>query len=77
MPNTVRHAVRWRMQNGKRNNLWISMTRSAYYEDLKHLARQKRDEFCVNTAAFGLSNVRAIYKQEGIRIDHWPLISLL
>src|SRR5712692_995896 len=49
------------------------MTRSAYYEDLKHLARQKRAEFCVNTAAFGLSEVRVIYKQEGIRIDHWPL----
>ena len=30
-------------------------------------------EFCVNTAAFGLSEVRVTYKQEGIRIDHWPL----
>src|ERR1700687_4364418 len=49
------------------------MTRSAYYEDLKQLARQKRAEFCVNTAAFGLSEVRVIYKREGIRIDHWPL----
>ena len=26
------------------------MTRRTYYEDLKHLARQKRAEFCVNTA---------------------------
>ena len=49
------------------------MTRSAYYEDLKQLARQKRAEFRVNTARFGLSELRAIYKQEGIRIDHWPL----
>lgn len=49
------------------------MTRNAYYEDLKLLALQKRVEYRVNTAAFGLSEVRAIYKQEGIRIDHWPL----
>jgi len=49
------------------------MTRSTYYEEMKHLARRKRAEFGVNTAGFGLSEVRVIYKQEGIRIDHWPL----
>src|ERR1051326_4270289 len=49
------------------------MSRSAYYEQLKHLARQKRVEFGVNTAAFGLAEVRVIYKQEGIRLDQWPL----
>ena len=49
------------------------MSRSAYYEDLKRLARQKRVEYRVNTDAFGLSDVRIIYKQESIRIDHWPL----
>jgi Zn-dependent peptidase ImmA (M78 family) len=49
------------------------MSRTAYYEDLKRLALQKRAEYRVNTAAFGLSEVRVIYKQEGIRIDHWPL----
>jgi Zn-dependent peptidase ImmA (M78 family) len=40
---------------------------------LKSLARKKREEFCVATAAFGLREVRAIYKAEGIRIDYWPL----
>jgi Zn-dependent peptidase ImmA (M78 family) len=49
------------------------MTRSAYYEELKRLAREKRAEHRVNTSAFGLLEVRAIYKQEGIRLDHWPL----
>ena len=49
------------------------MSRSDYYEDLKFLARQKRAKYCVNTAAFGLSQVRVIYREEGIRIDHWPL----
>ena len=49
------------------------MSRSDYYEDLKFLARQKRAKYRVNTAAFGLSQVRVIYKEEGIRIDHWPL----
>ncbi len=49
------------------------MSRSAYYEELKRLAREKRTEYCVDTAAFGLSDLRVIYKQEGIRIDHWPL----
>jgi Zn-dependent peptidase ImmA (M78 family) len=49
------------------------MSRSAYYEDLKLLARRKRTKYHVNTAAFGLSQVRVIYKEEGIHIDHWPL----
>jgi Zn-dependent peptidase ImmA (M78 family) len=49
------------------------MSRSAYYEELKRLARQKRAEYRVDTAAFGLSELRVIYKQERIRIDHWPL----
>jgi Zn-dependent peptidase ImmA (M78 family) len=49
------------------------MSRSAYYEELKELARQKRAEYRVDTAAFGLSELRVIYKQEGIRLDHWPL----
>ena len=49
------------------------MSRNVYYEDLKQLARQKRAKYQVDTAAFGLSQVRVIYKEEGIRIDHWPL----
>jgi hypothetical protein len=49
------------------------MTRSAYYEGLKVLARQKRVQHSVNTAVFGLRELRAIYREEGIRIDYWPL----
>jgi Zn-dependent peptidase ImmA (M78 family) len=49
------------------------MSRDAYYEDLKTLAREKRLVYSVDTAAFGLREVRRIYKQEQIRIDRWPL----
>ena len=49
------------------------MSRRAYYEGLLQLAREKRLEHGADTTAFGLREVRAIYKQEGIRIDHWPL----
>jgi len=49
------------------------MNRDAYYEDLKALAREKRAFYGVDTAAFGLREVRQIYKQEGIHIDQWQL----
>jgi Zn-dependent peptidase ImmA (M78 family) len=49
------------------------MSRRAYYEELQKLAREKRAEYGVVTSSFGLQEVRAIYKQEGIRIDHWAL----
>ena len=49
------------------------MSRRTYYEGLLQLAREKRLEYGVDTAAFGLREVRVIYKREGIRIDHWPL----
>lgn len=49
------------------------MSRTAYYEDLKRLALVKRAEYSVDTRQFGLSELRAMYKKEGIRIDHWPL----
>lgn len=49
------------------------MSRSAYYQELKRLAREKRVEHRVDTGAFGLLEVRAIYKREGIRLDRWPL----
>ena len=49
------------------------MSRRAYYEDLKSLAREKRALHGVATAAFGLREVRKIYKAEGIRLDYWPL----
>jgi hypothetical protein len=49
------------------------MSRRAYYEGLQELARSKRAEHGVETAAFGLRKVRQIYKKESIRIDHRPL----
>jgi Zn-dependent peptidase ImmA (M78 family) len=49
------------------------MSLDTYYEDLKCLARDKRALYRVDTAAFGLREVRKIYQAEGIRIDYWPL----
>jgi Zn-dependent peptidase ImmA (M78 family) len=49
------------------------MGRSAYYNDLKALAREKRALHSVDTRAFGLREARQIYKIEGIQIDYWPL----
>jgi Zn-dependent peptidase ImmA (M78 family) len=49
------------------------MSRDAYYEELKDLARKKRIVHRVDTTAFGLREVRKIYIAEGIRIDKWPL----
>jgi Zn-dependent peptidase ImmA (M78 family) len=51
------------------------VSRSAYYNDLKALAREKRALHQVDTYAFGLREARLIYKTEGIQIDHWPLPS--
>jgi Zn-dependent peptidase ImmA (M78 family) len=47
--------------------------RGDQYEMLKALAREKREHYRVATDAFGLREVRVIYKAEGIRIDHYPL----
>jgi Zn-dependent peptidase ImmA (M78 family) len=49
------------------------MSRHTYYENLKALAREKRAEHGVDTAAFGLREIRGIYRTEGIVIDHYPL----
>lgn len=43
------------------------------YEQLKALAREKRAHHQVQTADFGLSKVRAIYRAEGITIDLWEV----
>lgn len=47
--------------------------RNAHLEDLKALAREKRELYKVNTAAFGLTQIRKIYKSEGIKIDYRKL----
>ena len=49
------------------------MGRRLYYEDLQRLARETRARYNVDTASFGLREARLIYKEEGIRLDHWPL----
>jgi Zn-dependent peptidase ImmA (M78 family) len=49
------------------------VNRDAYYDDLKSLAHQMRVHYGVNTANFGMREVRRIYATEGIRIDYWPL----
>jgi Zn-dependent peptidase ImmA (M78 family) len=49
------------------------MTRDEYFEGLKNLAREKRLYHAVRTNAFGLREIRQIYKTEGIQIDTWPL----
>jgi Zn-dependent peptidase ImmA (M78 family) len=49
------------------------MSRGPYYEELLCLAREMRIKHNVATASFGLRELRQIYKQEGIRLDHWPL----
>lgn len=48
------------------------MDRNIYYEGLKKLAHEKRELHKVETAAFGLREVKKIYKAEGITIDYWP-----
>lgn len=45
-----------------------------YYESLKSLAREKRTNYNVNTASFGLRELRNIYAAEGVRIDSWPYL---
>lgn len=49
------------------------MDRSAHYQELKVLAREKRQVYNVDTRKFGLREVRKIYKAEGIEIDKYPL----
>lgn len=46
---------------------------SAYYESLKLLARQKREQFGLTTQSINLTAIKEIYRAEGIRIDLWPL----
>ena len=62
------------MNNQKLNALNVNpVSNRAYYESLQELAREKRQLYEVKTTAFGLREVRKIYKDEGITLDHWPL----
>jgi Zn-dependent peptidase ImmA (M78 family) len=55
----------------------MMIDRNAYYSHVRELALIKRSEFSVVTEKFGLSQVRAIYRCEGIAIDARPLTSRL
>jgi len=48
------------------------MTRSAYYEELKQLAREVRGRYELATPRVSISDLRRIYKGEDLRIDLWP-----
>lgn len=48
------------------------MNRTAYYNSLKDLARAKRLQYGLTTPRVQRSHLRAIYRDEGIRIDLWP-----
>lgn len=48
------------------------MKRYAYYEKLKALARQIRNEHGLNTPRVLRSDLRGIYRAYGITIDLWP-----
>jgi len=47
----------------------MEIDRAAYYSHIRELALIKRAEYSVATGAFGLKEVRAIYRREGIAID--------
>lgn len=48
------------------------MGRSEYYEKLKQLARETRARFDIASPRVLRSDLRRIYRCEGIRIDLWP-----
>ncbi|TAJ07584.1 MAG: ImmA/IrrE family metallo-endopeptidase [Nitrospirae bacterium] len=48
------------------------MSRSAYYEQMKSLAREVRKHHGLTTPRVSKSDIRTIYRGYGIRIDLWP-----
>ena len=48
------------------------MTRRQYYDDMKDLARRVRVEYGLSSCRILKSDLRRIYKAEGVRIDIWP-----
>lgn len=48
------------------------MSRSDYYQDMKDLARRVRAEYGLASCSVHKSDLRRIYKAEGVRIDIWP-----
>lgn len=48
------------------------MNRSAYYNEMKELARSTRAKYGLTTPRVLKSDLRAIYRDQGIKIDLWP-----
>lgn len=48
------------------------MNRSAYYDEMKELARSMRAKYNLTTSRVQKSHLRAIYRDQGIHIDLWP-----
>jgi len=46
--------------------------RSEYYEQMRALARETRRQYGLDTPRVQKSQLRKIYKDQGIRIDLWP-----
>ena len=46
--------------------------RFQYYEDLKQLARNVRLQYGLDGPRVLKSDIKRIYKQEGIKLDYWP-----
>src|SRR5581483_10417288 len=51
----------------------IVTNRSAYYQQMRVLALEKRAQHHVETSSLNLLTMQRIYKEEGIRIDRWDL----
>lgn len=47
-------------------------SRSDYYERMKTLARAVRAEYGLTTPRVTRSDLRKVYREEGIRVDLWP-----
>jgi hypothetical protein len=47
------------------------MLRSQYYDELKQLAREVRGEYGLDSPRVLRSDLRRIYRDQGIRIDLW------
>ena len=48
------------------------MSRSQYYEEMKRLAREVREEFGLETPRVLRADLRCIYRKHHIKIDLWP-----
>jgi len=48
------------------------VSRSSYYKDLQALAREVRSTYGLTSPRVTRSDLRRIYRDQGIRIDLWP-----